>query len=99
MQNLTEKELCERYVLELFERGMNDEQFVLILCIDQAMCLFATLQLALRHPGLENSATAAVTRAIASGLEKDLGATPAIAEACRRGWVGKYDVVDHAHQS
>ena len=62
--------------------------------IVQAMQLFGTLQLALRHPK-NRGATAIAMRNLAMDLEAYLGACgPATSKLCRLGWDQDQDVND-----
>jgi len=55
-------------------------------------CLLATIQLALRHPGM-TGATAEIARAFAEELQKRIvAASPGMKDLCAAGWDPEYDL-------
>ncbi len=59
---------------------------------DQAFCLVATIQLALRHPG-NRGPTSKVAEAIGRALQDGLAAQDAeLGRLCERGWHPVFDV-------
>lgn len=88
----SEEELQPLFVEEIFWRASKGEKIAVEVPVAVAMAVLATIQLALRHPGCTGY-TANEAAAFGRILELGLARTPAIAEACRRGWNPRYDVV------
>lgn len=59
----------------------------------QAFTLLSVLQLALRHPNMEDGSAvaAAFARDLAGNIEERLCVSPALKEIARRGWLREYD--------
>ncbi len=95
-ETMSEKDLGERYVAEMKARCIDKENVELTMDVGTAASVFAMLQLALRHPRARVGIAAVQCRIVAAGLQESLSTTPAIAEACRRGWLAQYDGGDHA---
>jgi len=87
-----QNEVEEQYMAEMRERVLAGETFVLEMDLPCVAAVLAMLQLALRHPGTAGMLAAQTARRVACSLEQELGRTPAIAEAARRGWLEEYDL-------
>ena len=57
----------------------------------EAFMLLATLQLALRHPGLADTSTGDFIESLARNIEGRVCKTDALREMARRGWDAQYD--------
>jgi hypothetical protein len=95
-ETMNEKQLGDCYVAEMKARVLAQENVEITLDVGTAASVFAILQLALRHPGLIGNVAAVHVRVVAAGIQETLSTTPAIAEACRRGWLTQIHEVPYA---
>jgi hypothetical protein len=95
-ETMNEKQLGDCYVAEMKARVLDKENVEITMDVGTATSVFAMLQLALRHPMASGMLAAVHCRIVAAGIQETLATTPAIAEACRRGWLAEYDGVRHA---
>jgi hypothetical protein len=95
-ETMNEKQLGDYYVAEMKARLLAQEQVEITMDVGTAASVFAMLQLALRHPSARRNVAAVTSSVIAACIQETLSTTPAIAEACRRGWLAEYDGGSHA---
>jgi|KBSMisStaDraftv2_1062788.scaffolds.fasta_scaffold2197489_1 hypothetical protein len=86
--------LQEEFVKELKALEESGAGMPFVFTPSEAFTLLALLQLALRHPYLDDvgATTADFARNLAENIEQRLCITPAMQEVARRGWQPEHDV-------
>ncbi len=91
-QELNEAKLQQEFTRELVELENSGAGLPFVYAPSEAWMLLSVLQLALRHPGLQDSsAVHTFARTLAQNIEARLCQTPAMKEVARRGWHTAYD--------